>query len=87
MKLVKFAIIAGIIALMVSVGHAQTVNINTADAETLASVLEGVGAQRAEAIVEYREQHGAFHSADDLLQVRGIGSATVENNRDRITVE
>lgn len=87
MKKIKFALIALIVALGISVGHAQTVNINTADAETLASALDGVGAQRAEAIVQHRDQHGAFHSADDLVQVQGIGAATVENNRDRITVE
>ncbi len=63
------------------------VNINTADASELASELSGVGMARAEAIIEYREANGEFASADDLLSVSGIGSSTVEANRDRIVVE
>jgi len=42
-----------------------TVNINDADATTLAEVLDGVGISRAEAIVSYREKHGKFYSAED----------------------
>lgn len=60
------------------------VNINTADAATLALALDGVGMTRAEDIIAYREQHGAFASVEDLGQVRGIGPATLERNRDRI---
>jgi len=37
-----------------------SVNINSADAETIASVLMGVGVEKAKAIVAYREQHGRF---------------------------
>ena len=43
-----------------------TVNINQADAQTLASVLNGVGISRAEAIVAYREKNGKFYSAEEL---------------------
>jgi len=43
-----------------------TVNINLADAETIASVLTGVGVERAKAIVAYREQHGRFYLAEEL---------------------
>jgi competence protein ComEA len=63
-----------------------TVNINQADAATLAQQLNGIGLKKAEAIVSYREQHGPFKSADDLLNVTGIGPATVEKNRSLITV-
>ena len=62
----------------------ERVNINTADADTLAAVLNGVGRARAEAIVEYREQHGRFADIYDLANVKGIGDATVERNEDRI---
>lgn len=62
------------------------VNINTADAETLALVLDGVGLSRARAIVSYREQHGSFASADELIEVKGIGERIVEANADRIAV-
>jgi competence protein ComEA len=63
------------------------VNINTADAETLAVALDGVGAARARAIVEYRDAHGPFRSVDDLAQVKGIGERVVAANRNRITVK
>lgn len=60
------------------------VNINTADAATLALALDGVGSTRAEDIIAYREQHGDFESIEALAQVRGIGPATLERNRERI---
>ena len=63
---------------------AEKVNINTADAATLDRVLIGVGPSKAEAIVAYRKQNGAFRSADQMVGVKGIGLATVEKNRDRI---
>ena len=63
-----------------------TVNINQADAETLASVLSGVGISRAEAIVSYREKNGKFYSAEELSSVRGIGMSTVAKNEGRIVV-
>lgn len=62
------------------------VDINTANAETLAEAIHGVGLKRAEAIVRHREEHGAFSSIDELAQVRGISAETVEKNRGRITV-
>ncbi|MFT5209548.1 MAG: competence protein ComEA [Flavobacterium sp.] len=65
----------------------QTVNINTADADTLASVLSGIGVSRAYAIVEYRETNGKFYSAEELSAVRGIGVATIAKNENRILVE
>jgi competence protein ComEA len=67
--------------------QAQTVNINDADAETLARELVGVGQSRAEAIVRYREEFGPFYTVEDLTQVKGIGPAVVEKNRKRITLE
>jgi competence protein ComEA len=62
------------------------VNINTADSEALVDGLEGVGPQKALAIVRYRQQHGPFKQADDLALVNGIGAKTVELNRSRITL-
>jgi len=58
----------------------EKVNINTASAEQLALILNGVGEQRAQAIVDYRERHGSFQSANDLISVKGIGQATLEDN-------
>ncbi|HVH34007.1 ComEA family DNA-binding protein [Tahibacter sp. UC22_41] len=66
---------------------AQPVNINTADAGTIAANLKGVGQTKAEAIVAYREKNGSFKSADDLVKVKGIGDKTVAANREFILVE
>lgn len=62
------------------------VNINTADAATLQRELNGIGAAKAQAIIEYREANGPFTSVDDLLEVKGIGAATLEKNRDKLGV-
>ena len=63
------------------------VNINTADADELAQTLNGVGARKALAIIEYREQFGPFKTAEELTDVKGIGDAIVKRNADRIVVE
>ena len=63
-----------------------SVNINQADAETLARVLHGVGLARAEAIVRYREANGGFMTAEELANVTGIGLATVDRNQGRIRI-
>jgi competence protein ComEA len=60
------------------------VNINTADAETIAKSLDGVGLAKAKAIVAFREAHGPFKSVDELSEVKGIGAATLEKNHDAI---
>jgi competence protein ComEA len=62
----------------------EKVNINTADAATLSRVLSNVGPAKAEEIVAHRAANGPFKSADELAQVKGIGLATVERNRERI---
>ena len=86
----SFAIILKSIALSLLLAGtalaADKVNINTADAATLDSVLLNVGPAKAQAIVEYRRENGAFKSAEQLAMVKGIGLKTVEKNRDRITV-
>ncbi len=65
---------------------AQKVNINTADAAAIDDALLNVGPSKAAAIIAYRKQHGAFHTADELASVKGIGLKTIEKNRDRIVV-
>lgn len=65
----------------------QQVNINEADANTIADILVGVGASRATAIVQYREEHGRFTSLEQLLEVKGIGESTLMSNRDKILIE
>lgn len=61
-----------------------TVNINDADAEELASKLNGVGMKKAEAIVRYREQNGPFTQIEQLQEVPGIGPTLLEKNRTRL---
>lgn len=72
------------LVLATSAFAADTVDINTADAATLAAVLDGVGEAKAEAIVAYRGANGPFASIDQLAEVKGIGLKTLEKNRDRI---
>ncbi|SDI00315.1 competence protein ComEA [Pseudomonas delhiensis] len=63
------------------------VNLNTADAASLQQALSGIGKSKAEAIVAYRESNGPFASVDQLLEVKGIGKALLDRNRDRLSVE
>jgi len=62
------------------------VDINHADAKTLAESLSGVGLVKAEAIVAYRASHGPFLHIEDLAAVDGIGERTIEANRDAIVI-
>ncbi|WP_126455418.1 ComEA family DNA-binding protein [Sulfuriflexus mobilis] len=63
----------------------EPVDINSADALSLAQAIQGVGQAKAEAIVAYRTKNGRFASVDDLAKVKGIGLQTVAKNRDRLT--
>ncbi len=66
---------------------AGPVNVNTADAKTLARELQGVGMAKAEAIVAHREKNGPFKSADDLVRVKGLGKKLVEQNKANLRFE
>ncbi len=63
---------------------AETVNINSSDAQTMAAVLNGIGIKRAEAIVAYRNTHGEFKSIEELKAVRGVGDSIIEKNKNKI---
>lgn len=63
---------------------ASPVNVNTADAKILSEALSGIGMKKAEAIVKYREEKGAFKTVEDLVNVDGIGEKTVEKIRNDI---
>lgn len=62
------------------------VSLNTADANALAS-LAGIGPAKANAILEYRKAHGPFKSIDELLEVKGIGTAILDKNRARLRLD
>ena len=66
---------------------AGPVDINTADAKTLARELDGVGMAKAEAIVSYREKNGPFRSADDLAKVKGLGKKLIDQNKANLKFE
>ncbi len=57
-------------------GAATMVNLNTAGQPQL-ETLPGVGPVTAQAILEWRTQNGAFTAVDELLEVSGIGEATL----------
>lgn len=59
---------------------AEPVNINKADAETIARALKGVGPKKAEAIVKYRKERGEFKTLKDFENVKGIGEKTALSN-------
>lgn len=65
---------------------AEKININTANAEQIATTMTGIGESKAEAIVEYRKTHGKFKSVNDLENVDGVGAKTVEKNKDKIAL-
>jgi competence protein ComEA len=63
---------------------AGPVNLNSADAATLARELDGIGPAKAQAIVDYRQKNGPFKTPEDLLKVQGIGERVLEQNRANI---
>ncbi len=64
---------------------AESIDINTATIDQFDQVMVGVGRSKAEAIVKDRETNGPFKSVDDLTRVKGIGTATIQQNRDKLT--
>lgn len=68
-----------------SASNIGKVSLNTASAQQLQQ-LNGVGAKKAEGIVEYRNQHGAFKSIEELQKVKGIGPKLFEKNKAQLTL-
>ena len=61
------------------------VNINTASPSEL-EALPGIGPAKAKAIVDYRQQHGAFKSVEELKNVKGIGEGIFSKLKAEATV-
>ena len=61
------------------------ININTADKDTLMT-LTGIGDVKSQAIIDYRNENGAFKSIEEITNVSGIGEKTLEKIKDKITV-
>jgi competence protein ComEA len=86
MNAIRRFILISLLALALPTLAAAQVDINSADAKTLAETLNGVGLVKAEAIVAYRTKNGPFKRIDDLAKVKGIGAKTIDANRDEIVI-
>ena len=86
----KFSLIKAILLVCMLISsplYAEVkLDINTATVEQLADGLKGIGMSKAKAIVKHREAHGPFTSLDELIVVKGIGAATVDKNRERMSI-
>jgi len=85
LKLIRSFVAASFLVVF-SLSHAAQIDINSADAATLAQSLNGIGASKAQAIVDYRTANGLFGSVDDLVNVQGIGIKTLDRIREFLTV-
>lgn len=68
-------------ALATNTGPSPLVDVNSADAASLAEQLPGVGPVKAQAIIDHRDRQGRFSSVEQLLDVKGIGPVTLEKLR------
>ena len=80
------ALIFAVFTMLSVPASAGPVDINSADAAMLAAAIDGVGEKKAAIIIRHRETFGPFASVEELANVKGIGSGTVERNRDNLTV-
>jgi competence protein ComEA len=88
MKLIQSILLACAIALTPMAAVAGgSVNINTANAQTLARMIKGIGLKKAQAIVAYRTRHGRFKTVDQLQNVKGIGKKTIDRSRSVLKVD
>jgi competence protein ComEA len=77
-------LLALVIALAAPFAHAA-LDLNTATKEQLVA-LSGIGPAKAQAILDYRVQHGGFKSVDELKDVKGIGAKRFEKLKPELTV-
>jgi len=92
-RLFALCLVVGFMVALVPIVWAQDaqhnpakININTASADQLTS-LKGIGPKYADRIIQFREAHGTFKAAEDIVQIPGIGAKTLEANKDRIIIE
>ena len=82
MKLITSLLLTLLLTLPVIGFSADSININTADKETLMSVIKGVGEKKADAIITYRKENGPFKSVDELANIKGIGQSMIDKHRE-----
>ncbi len=75
-----YALLASLLFAL-SAWASEPVNVNTASAAQISESLKGIGLSKAQAIVAYREANGAFLHVDELVNVKGIGIKTIDQNR------
>ncbi len=80
LNLLRKVILISSLIFVAGFSQAAPVNINTADAATLAENISGIGPKKAQAIVTYRETNGPFKAVQELTKVKGIGQKTLEKN-------
>ncbi|MGH1540594.1 MAG: ComEA family DNA-binding protein [Arenicella sp.] len=78
---------AGFLWFSSTLALALPVNINNADAEMIADALNGIGQKTAEKIIDYRKANGPFKSADDLLNIQGIGEKKLAKIREDVKLK
>lgn len=70
-----------------TVSEVTPVNLNQATAKEIAAALKGIGLKKAQAIVNYRNEHGKFKAIEELASVKGVGVATIAKNHSRILLK
>ena len=83
----KFLILFLASVFSIAAWASEAVNVNKASAEEIADSLKGVGISKAQAIVAYREANGSFVHVDELVNVKGIGIRTIDQNRGMILLK
>ena len=87
MKTIQILFLCIFLILSIAPTIAAPVSINSASAEELSESLTGIGLKKAQAIVEYREQHGPFKTPEDLLNVKGIGEGLLKKITHDVVLE
>ncbi|MCF6281655.1 MAG: helix-hairpin-helix domain-containing protein [Candidatus Polarisedimenticolaceae bacterium] len=85
-RVIRTLVFAAILLAMPAISLATSVDINSANAEMISSSLKGIGDKKAQAIIDYRNEHGAFQSLDDLVNVPGIGEKTLQRLRSKLSL-
>lgn len=83
--MVSLLLVAG--SLLATTVSAELVNINKASAEVMQEHLKGIGTKKAEAIINYRTEHGEFKSLEAIKEVKGIGDALFEKIKADISLD
>ena len=79
-KIMKKLMLLLAVFIVNSIAIASPVNVNSADAKTIADALAGIGQKKAEAIIKYRPEKGPFKTVEELTQIKGITKKILDKN-------